>query len=163
MKRILIIGCPGSGKSTLSGELHRATGIPLYHLDMMYWNPDKTTVGKELFKERLSQVLAKERWIIDGNYQSTMEQRMAACDTVIFLDYPKELCLQGVKERAGKPRSDLPWIEEGEDDEFLKFICNFEQESKPRILSLFEKYPEKEIYIFKTRQEAEDFIKKATI
>lgn len=163
MKRILIIGCPGSGKSTLSGELHRATGIPLYHLDMMYWNSDKTTVGKELFKERLSQVLAKERWIIDGNYQSTMEQRMAACDTVIFLDYPKELCLQGVKARVGKPRSDLPWIEEGEDDEFLKFICNFEQETKPKILSLFEKYPEKEIYIFKTRQEAEDFIKKATI
>lgn len=163
MKRILIIGCPGSGKSTLSGELHRATGIPLYHLDMMYWNPDKTTVGEELFKERLSQVLAKERWIIDGNYQSTMEQRMAACDTVIFLDYPKELCLQGVRERMGKPREDLPWIEEGEDEEFLKFICNFEQETKPKILSLFEKYPEKEIYIFKTRQEAEDFIKKATI
>lgn len=163
MKRILIIGCPGSGKSTLSGELHRATGIPLYHLDMMYWNSDKTTVGKELFKERLSQVLAKERWIIDGNYQSTMEQRMAACDTVIFLDYPKELCLQGVKARAGKPRSDLPWIEEGEDEEFLEFICNFEQQTRPKILSLFEKYPEKEIYIFKTRQEAEDFIKKATI
>ena len=157
MKRILIIGCPGSGKSTLSGELHRATGTPLYHLDMMYWNPDKTTVGKELFKERLSQVLAKERWIIDGNYQSTMEQRMAACDTVIFLDYPKELCLQGVKARAGKPRSDLPWIEEEIDEEFLDFICDFGQEIRPKILALLQKYADKKIYILKNRGEAEKF------
>ena len=111
MKKIIVIGCPGSGKSTFARALHDKTGIPLYHLDMMYWNADKTTIEKSVFLERLSAVLEKDEWIIDGNYGSTMELRMAACDTVIFLDYPIEICLDGIKERRGKPRSDMPWIE----------------------------------------------------
>ena len=111
MKKVIVIGCPGSGKSTVSKALHNKTGIPLYHLDMMYWNADKTTVEKSVFLERLSAVLEKDAWIIDGNYGSTMELRMAACDTVIFLDYPLDVCLNGIKERFGKPRSDMPWIE----------------------------------------------------
>ena len=73
MKKVIVIGCPGSGKSTVSRALHNKTGIPLYHLDMMYWNADKTTVEKSVFLERLSAVLEKDEWIIDGNYGSTME------------------------------------------------------------------------------------------
>ena len=69
MKKIIVIGCPGSGKSTFARALHNKTGIPLYHLDMMYWNADKTTVGKRAFLERLSAVLEREAWIIDGNYE----------------------------------------------------------------------------------------------
>ena len=68
MKKVIVIGCPGSGKSTVSRALHNKTGIPLYHLDMMYWNADKTTVEKGVFLERLSAVLEKNEWIIDGNY-----------------------------------------------------------------------------------------------
>ena len=86
MKKIIVIGCPGSGKSTLSRKLHSITKIPLYHLDMMFWNEDKTTAEKSVFLERLSDVLTKDSWIIDGNYSSTMEIRMNECDTVIFLD-----------------------------------------------------------------------------
>lgn len=71
MKKIMVIGCPGSGKSTFSRELYSKTGIPLYHLDMMYWNADKTTVEKDVFLERLLTVLDKNEWIIDGNYAST--------------------------------------------------------------------------------------------
>ena len=67
MKRIIVIGCPGSGKSTFSRALHSITGIPLYHLDMLYWNPDKTIVEKTVFLQRLSRVLREESWIIDGN------------------------------------------------------------------------------------------------
>ena len=119
MKKVIVIGCPGSGKSTVSRALHNKTGIPLYHLDMMYWNADKTTVEKSVFLERLYAVLEKDEWIIDGNYGSTMELRMAACDTVIFLDYPLDVCLGGIKERRGKPRSDMPWIETEEDSEFI--------------------------------------------
>ncbi len=111
MKKIIVIGCPGSGKSTFSKALHKASGIPLFHLDMMFWNPDKTTVEKSVFLERLSNVIEKDEWIIDGNYASTMEQRIKACDTVVFLDYPTELCLDGVRERRGKARSDMPWTE----------------------------------------------------
>ena len=60
MKKIIVIGCPGSGKSIFSKRLHNKIGIPLFHLDMMYWNEDKTTVDKEVFLERLNNTLQKE-------------------------------------------------------------------------------------------------------
>ena len=158
MKKVIVIGCPGSGKSTVSRTLHNKTGIPLYHLDMMYWNADKTTVEKSVFLERMSAVLEKDEWIIDGNYGSTMELRMVACDTVFFLDYPLEICLDGIKERRGKPRSDMPWIETEEDAEFIEFIKNYEEQQKPKVLELLEKYSDKNIIVFKSREEADAFL-----
>ena len=158
MKKIIVIGCPGSGKSTFSRALHNKAGIPLYHLDMMYWNEDKTTVEKSVFLERVSDVLEKNEWIIDGNYGSTMELRMAVCDTVFFLDYPFDVCLDGIKARRGKPRSDMPWIETEEDEEFLEYIKNFSEQQKPKVLELLEKYGDKNILIFKSREEADTFL-----
>ena len=158
MKKVIVIGCPGSGKSTVSRALHNKTGIPLYHLDMMYWNADKTTVEKSVFLERLSTVLEKDEWIIDGNYGSTMELRMTACDTVIFLDYPLDVCLDGIKERRGKSRSDMPWIETEEDAEFIEFIKSYNEQQKPKVLELLEKYSDKNIVIFKSREEADAFL-----
>ena len=158
MKKIIVIGCPGSGKSTVSRALHNKTGIPLYHLDMMYWNADKTTVEKSVFLERLSAVLEKNEWIIDGNYGSTMELRMAACDTVIFLDYPLDVCLGGIRERRGKPRSDMPWIETEEDSEFIEFIKNYNEQQKPKVIELIKKYSDKNIIIFKSREEVDAFL-----
>ena len=158
MKKIIVIGCPGSGKSTVSRALHNKTGIALYHLDMMYWNADKTTVEKSVFLERLSVVLAKDEWIIDGNYGSTMELRMAVCDTVIFLDYPLDVCLGGIKERRGKPRSDMPWIETEEDSEFIEFIGNYDEQQKPKVLELLKKYSDKNIIILESREQADEFL-----
>ena len=158
MQRIIVIGCPGSGKSTVSRALHNKTGIPLYHLDMMYWNADKTTVEKSVFLERLSDVLEKDEWIIDGNYGSTMELRMAACDTVIFLDYPLDVCLDGIRERRGKPRSDMPWIETEEDAEFIEFIRNYNGQQKPEVLELLKKYGDKNIIILRSREQADAFL-----
>ena len=158
MKKVIVIGGPGSGKSTVSRALHNKTGIPLYHLDMMYWNADKTTVEKSVFLERLSVVLEKDEWIIDGNYGSTMELRIVACDTVIFLDYPLEICLDGIKERRGKPRSDMPWIETEEDAEFIEFIKNYEEQQKPKVLELLKKHSDKNIIIFKSREQADAFL-----
>jgi len=158
MKKVIVIGCPGSGKSTVSRALHNKTGIPLYHLDMMYWNADKTTVEKSVFLERLSAVLEKDEWIIDGNYGSTMELRMAACDTVIFLDYPLGICLDGIKERRGKPRSDMPWIETEEDAEFIEFVKNYNEQQKPKVLGLLEKYSDKNIIILGSREQADAFL-----
>lgn len=157
MKKIIVIGCPGSGKSTVSRVLHNKTDIPLYHLDMMYWNADKTTVEKSVFLERLSAVLEKDKWIIDGNYGSTMELRMAACDTVIFLDYPLDVCLEGIKERRGKPRSDMPWIETEEDAEFIEFVKSYNEHQKPKVIELLKKYSDKNIVIFKSREQADEF------
>ena len=158
MRKVIVIGCPGSGKSTVARALHNKTGIPLYHLDMMYWNADKTTVEKSVFLERLFAVLEKDEWIIDGNYGSTMELRMSACDTVIFLDYPICVCLNGIKERRGKPRSDMPWIETEEDAEFIEFIKNYNEQQKPIVIELLGKYSDKNIVIFKSREQADEFL-----
>ena len=158
MKKIMVIGCPGSGKSTFSRTLHKLTGIPLFHLDMMYWNSDRTTVDKAVFREQLSNTLQKDEWIIDGNYGSTMELRLQACDTVIFLDYSLNVCLDGIKERRGKARTDMPWIENEEDAEFIEFIKNYNSQSRPKVMELLDKYSQKHIYIFKNRNEANKFL-----
>lgn len=159
MKKAIVIGCPGSGKSTFARALHDATQIPLYHLDMIYWNSDKTTVDKDVFLGRLSKVLENNEWIIDGNYASTMELRISACDTVIFLDYPTELCFYGIRERRGRPRSDIPWIETEEDAEFTEFVKNFSEQGRVQILALLEKYSDKKVYRFTSREQADEFLK----
>ena len=158
MKKIIVIGCPGGGKSTFSQQLHKITGIPLYHLDMLYWNTDKTTVEKSVFLERLAQTLDKDEWIIDGNYTSTMEWRISACDTVIFLDYPVDVCLEGIRQRRGWPRSDIPWIETEEDTEFIEFIKSFNKQQKPKILEILNKYSDKKVWIFKNRGQTDEFL-----
>ena len=158
MKKIMVIGCPGSGKSTFSKKLNKRTGIPLYHLDMMYWNPDRTTVDKVVFRERLLNTMQKEEWIIDGNYGSTIELRLQVCDTVVFLDYPLDVCLNGIKERRGKARTDMPWRENEEDAEFIEFVENYNSQSRPEIMELLGKYSHKDIYIFKNRIEANEFL-----
>ena len=160
MKKVLVIGCPGSGKSTFSKSLHQITKIPLFHLDMLFWNADKTTVEKSVFLDRLLNVIQNDKWIIDGNYGSTMELRMQACDTVVFLDYPVDVCLNGVRERKGKARSDMPWIESEEDAQFLEFIKNYKEQSRPKVMELLERYSHKDIVIFSTRTQAEEFLSK---
>ena len=159
MKRVIVIGCPGSGKSCFATALHEMSGIPLYHLDMMYWNADKTTVERAVFLQRLSDVLKKDEWIIDGNYASTMELRIEACDTVFFLDYPVELCLDGVRARLGKPRRDIPWIETEQDAEFIEFIKRYGEEQRPRVLELLQRYNDKSKYVFSGREAADSFLK----
>lgn len=159
MKKIIVIGCPGSGKSTFSRELSLLLGIEVYHLDMLFWNSDKTTVPKDEFLKRLGAVLEKDSYIIDGNFGSTMELRMSECDTVFFLDLPTEVCLESVRGRFGKARADMPWIETEEDAEFMEFIANFERDRRPKILELIEKYG-KETVVFKSREEVNEYIEK---
>ena len=160
MKRIMIIGCPGSGKSTFARALAAKTGLPLYYLDMMYWNPDRTTKPKEEFRAALRETVSLPEWIIDGNYGSTLEIRMEVCDTVIFLDYPVEVCIAGVEERRGKPRPDMPWVEVEPDLEFIEFIKKYNEESRPKVIELLEKYKEKNIIIFKSRAEADEYLRR---
>ena len=159
MNRIIVIGCPGSGKSTFSKVLHRATGIPLYHLDMMYWNKDKTKVPREIFLRNLNETLDKDCWIIDGNYESTMEMRIEKCDTIFFLDYPMAVCVEGIMSRRGKERSDMPWIEKSDeiDEEFLNWVKKYNVESRPKVMELLAKYEEKEIIVFHSREEAKEY------
>ena len=157
-KRVAVIGCPGGGKSTFSRALRDRVDLPLYHLDAIYWREDRTHLSREEFYPLMQEIIAREEWIIDGNYQSTMEWRVAACDLVVFLDYPAKVCLEGVRARRGQKRSDMPWVEEGDDQEFLAFIRDFESESKPKILELIKKYPDKAVVTFRTREEAEGYL-----
>lgn len=158
-KRVAVIGCPGGGKSTFSRALRDRVGLPLYHLDAIYWRDDRTHLSREEFYPLMQEIIAREEWIMDGNYNATLEWRISACDLLIFLDYPAEVCLAGVRARRGQKRSDMPWVEEGDDEEFLEFIRAFETESRPRILELIEKYPDKAVVTFRTREEAEGYLR----
>ena len=158
MQKALVIGCPGSGKSTFARALGDKTRIPVCHLDLLYWNADKTTVPADLFLSRLNDVLATEQWIIDGNFSRTLPLRLEHCDTVFFLDYPTDVCLEGVRMRRGKPRADMPWIEEQEDDEFMQFISRFAIDRRPAILELLQKHAQKRIYVFQNRAQADAFL-----
>lgn len=159
MKKVMVIGCPGSGKSTFSRALQKRTNLPLFYLDRMNWKPDRTTVERAVFLARLQAVLQQEEWIIDGNYASTMELRLQACDTVIFLDYPTQVCLDGIRERRGKPRPDMPWVETQEDEEFLDFIKRYNRESRPQVMQLLEQYADKTRIILSSREEADCFLR----
>jgi adenylate kinase family enzyme len=159
MKKVIIIGCPGSGKSTFARKLHEKLSLPLFHLDMLYWNKDRTTVTKDLFFERLNDAMSKPGWIIDGNYNSTMEMRMSACDTVFFLDYPTSVCLEGIEARKGKSRPDMPWTERGDyDKEFIDFIKSYNSQTRPEVIKLLEKYSSKNIIIFHSRNDADEYL-----
>lgn len=160
MEKVIVIGCPGSGKSTFSKALAKKIGLPLFHLDLLYWNANKTTVSKDVFADRLDQVLRGSRWIIDGNYATTLETRIMACDTVFFLDYPLEICLEGIQTRKGKPRTDMPWVEKSDetDEEFVDFIKNYNIKCKPKVLSLLKKYSDRNIIIFRNRIESVEFL-----
>ena len=160
MKKILVIGCPGSGKSYFSKKLSEYTKLPLCHLDMLFWNADRTTVTREVFCERLEEVLKTDAWIIDGNYSFTMEKRLEKCDTVFFFDLPTEVCLEGVAMRRGKPRTDMPWNEADYpvDEEFVEFIKSFKEERKPSITEKLALFPEKKLYTFTERAKVNAFL-----
>ena len=159
--RIAVIGCPGSGKSTFARRLRDLTGLPLYHLDAIYWKPDRTTLPREEFYPLMQEIIARDKWIIDGNYQSTMDWRVEACDAVVFLDYATEVCVEGVRRRKGQLRSDMPWIETETDEEFLDYVRRFREEQRPAGLDLLQKHPQKAIFTFTTRTEAETFLENA--
>lgn len=164
MLKIIIIGSPGSGKSTFARKLRDITNLPLYYLDMLWHKKDRTNISREEFDEKLEKILKKDKWIIDGNYQRTIEMRLKECDTVFLMDYPLEVCLSGAEERVGKKREDLPWIEEKIDEEFKQIIVDFSKNKLPQIYKLLEKYQQnKNIVIFKSREEADNYIKKMTI
>ena len=160
MERILVGGSPGSGKSTFSRALGELTGLPLIYLDRLFWNADKTTVENKVFDQRLEEAMASTpSWIMDGNYSRTLAHRLACCDRVFFLDYPVEVCLESVRGRRGTVRPDMPWVETEEDPEFMDYIRTFPQQQRPKILALREKHPEKNWVVFRSRSQADAYLR----
>lgn len=158
MQKIIVIGCPGAGKSTFSRALRDKIGLPLFHLDMLFWNADKTNVSRKEFDQKLFDILKQEKWIIDGNYGRTFEMRLKECDTVFLLDFPVSVCLSGVESRIGKPREDMPWIEQAFDAEFKEWIIDFPKKELPHIYELLEKYKDKNVIIFKSHNEIDGYL-----
>ena len=155
MQKILVIGCPGAGKSTLARSLRDRTGLPLVYLDCLWHRPDGSHVTREAFDQALQEQLARPEWIIDGNYLRTMEPRMAACDAIFLLDYPLDVCLAGAQSRIGTRREDLPWVEEAFDPEFRQWILDFGRDQLPRVYQLLGQYaPGREVHIFRSREQA---------
>lgn len=158
-QKIIVIGSPGSGKSCFSKRLKNITGLPLHHLDLLWHKPDKTNYTAEEFDKKLQNILSDDKWIIDGNYQRTLEIRLASCDTVFLLDYPLNVCLSGAKSRIGRKRDDMPWIETELDDEFRQWIIDFPKTQLPAIYKLLTQYSDKKIIIFKSREESKSYLK----
>lgn len=159
MNKVIVIGCPGSGKTTFSEKLHKKTNLPLYYLDAIWHKPDKTHIARSEFDERLHEILNEDFWIIDGNYQRTLETRLQYCDTVFLFDLSVEVCLEGAVSRLGKGRYDMPWIENELSLEFKNQIEMFPTNQLPQIYELLEKYKEKNVIIFKNRKEMDDYLK----
>lgn len=161
MKRAVVIGCSGSGKSVFSRKLRDVTGLTLYYLDMIWHKPDGTNILREEFDEKLRSIISRDSWIIDGNYQRTLETRIKACDTVFLFDLPTETCIEGALSRIGKRREDMPWFENKLDPEFRQWIESFRANQLPEIYKLLEKYKNsREIVVFRTREQADKFIEK---
>ena len=121
MLKVIVIGCPGAGKSVFSQKLSNITNLPLYHIDMLYHKIDGTHISKDKLESKLRKILKNESWIIDGNYQRTLEMRLKKCDTVFLLDYPTEICIKGAESRVGKKSlNNILWIFQIKN--YLKFI-----------------------------------------
>ncbi len=158
--KIIVLGCSGSGKSTFSKKLQKVTGLPLVHLDNIWWRFDRSHISREEFDRKLAEVLQGNQWIVDGDYSRTYEVRFKSCDTVIFLDYSYEECMKGIKERVGKERTDIPWTEQSLDPELVKMVENYEKDNRSAVLSLINKYSEKNNFVFKSRVEADEWLRR---
>jgi adenylate kinase family enzyme len=164
MKKILVIGSSGAGKSTFSRRLHQATNLPLVHLDRLYWKPNWVeTTDKNEWKRAIENAMRGDTWILDGNYSGTLEIRLEKCDTVIFLDLPRILCVYRVLKRVAFYRKgSRPDMADGCDEqfdlEFLKLIWNYPTRSKPKVKQLLKRFEnEKTIFRLRSKKEIEDF------
>lgn len=163
MNRIIVIGCPGSGKTTLSKALAEKTDLPLIHLDKIQWTGDWQCVRGEDFDKILKDELEKPQWIIDGNYNRTLEMRLGYCDTVIYLDYPTHISFYGALRRAiynyGKVRDDMGGnCKERFDPSFFWFILTFNLKNRKKYHRLLNRYGDKKIIILKSRKNTERFL-----
>ena len=164
MERILIIGCPGAGKSTLARQLAEKLDLPLIHLDSLFWLPGWKERDKGEFDALLAEELGKPQWIIDGNYGRTLATRLEFCDTVIFLDFGRFACLRGVLTRVwtqrGKVRPDMgEGCPERFDWTFFKYVWSFRKTNRDKLYAKLSASPDSvSRIILKTRRQVKRFL-----
>ena len=157
-QKVLVLGCSGSGKSTFAKKLAERTGLPLFHLDNLWWKADRTHISRAEFDQKLAEILAKDQWILDGDYSRTYETRIRACDTIFILDYPEEVCRKGIEERIGTTRSDIPWIEQQLDPQLVDLVNSYRTTNRPKLMALLDQYPEKACIIFSDRAKTDAWL-----
>jgi len=167
MERVLIIGCGGAGKSTLAKTLGEKTGLPVVHLDKLFWHPGWVESTKEEIDSKILQEIQKPRWIMDGNYNRTLPQRLQYCDTVIYLDFSRLACIMGVLKRIvttyGKVRSDMGEdCPERFDWDFLKWVWNFNKNKRERYYRMLNETQGAQTIVLKNRRMVRAFLKTVT-
>ena len=164
MERVMIIGCGGSGKSTLARILGEKTGLPVVHLDQIWWAPGNWQhMDREEFDKILKAEVEKPRWVLDGNFNRTLELRLDRCDTVIYLDYSRWVCLVSWLKRVithwGKARPDMaPGCAEWFDPEMAGWIWNFNRKNRKRYHELLARQTGKTVHIFRNRQQLRKYL-----
>ena len=145
MRRVLVIGSGGAGKSTAARRLAAATGLPLVHLDREYWHPGWRPTPPEEWRRVVGELIAAEHWVLDGNYGGTLATRLARADTVVFLDIGRITCLVRAIRRAirhrSRPREDVaPGCPDRLDREFLWWIWRYPTTRRPGVLALLDEF-----------------------
>lgn len=163
MKRIIILGCCGSGKSTLARKLADKMDSEVIHLDALFWKPGWVQSSSEEFMMRQESLLTGDKWIVDGNYNKTLDIRLKHADTVIYLDFPTSLCLYRIIKRRvmyqGKTRPDMAVdCPEKIDLEFFNYVRTFNRKKAPVIKKRLNDLNSKKVYIFKNSRQVEQFL-----
>ena len=164
MKRIIVIGSGGAGKSTFARRLGEILHLPVIHLDSLYWRPNWVETPKPEWRQRVTELVQGEAWIIDGNYSGTLDLRLAACDTVVFLDLSRMTCVRRALGRVikhrGASRPDMaPGCPERFDLKFLWWIWNYPVRNRPKLEQLFTEYAaDKKIVLLSTPTQVEAFL-----
>lgn len=167
MRKVLVIGPGGAGKSTLARRLGERLNIRVLHLDKLYWRAGWVETPKPEWREKVAEMLKGEAWIMDGNYSGTLDIRFQACDTVVFLDMARTLCLRRVVKRALMYRSrSRPDMAEGCPErlslEFILWIWNYPRRSRPKIARILESNPgAKRIIWLRSPRDVERFLAEA--
>lgn len=163
MERILLIGCGGSGKSTLARQMGAKLSIPVLHLDQLWWKPGWVESDREEFDAKLAAETEKPQWIMDGNFNRTLPMRLAKCDTVIYLDFNRFVCLWSVVKRVasnlGKTRPDMgDGCPERFDLQFMKWIWNYNKKNRANNYRLLGEAKHARIIVLKNRRQVRDFL-----
>lgn len=164
MKRVLVIGAGGAGKSTFARQLGERLKIDVKHLDKFHWRPGWQEPAKEEWLETVKELTSEESWIIDGNYGGTLETRIQRCDTIVFLDLPRLVCLwRVVKRRLLNRNRTRPDMAEGCNEkldwEFITWIWNYSRRSRPEVMKLLREHAEtKQIVWLRSRAEVRRFL-----